>query len=393
MRRIELLVSSLVLALLTGGCASGTQGAPEKHECAPPPASSFTASVKTYGATGDGVTDDTAAIQAAIDAVGGTGGTLLVPDGVYMINAVVAGSKGLVLRSDMTLRLSPGAVLKALANGSDGYAILYLPAVKNVTITGGALEGDRGAHTAATGESGMGILIASSERVCVAGITARECWGDGFYVGGATGCRDITFCHVVADHNRRQGLSVVKADGVLVRHSTFKNTQGTLPECGIDIEPNAGETVANMRIQDCAFLNNSGSGIQNGVALANTGSSYVRDVVIEGNVITGNGFGAAGGGPGGGGIEISNTAGHRVVDNAIRDNNNWGVRLRDNADGTVVSGNVVSGTKKDGIYVDPTIAGYVITDNTVTDNARYGIYLGSGSSGTLSGNTQSGNGM
>jgi hypothetical protein len=40
--------------------------------------------VKDKGAKGDRTTDDTAAIQAAIDKAGGTGGTVLVPKGTYM---------------------------------------------------------------------------------------------------------------------------------------------------------------------------------------------------------------------------------------------------------------------------------------------------------------------
>ena len=44
--------------------------------------------VKDKGAKGDGTTNDTAAIQAAIDKAGGTGGTVLVPKGTYMVDAV-----------------------------------------------------------------------------------------------------------------------------------------------------------------------------------------------------------------------------------------------------------------------------------------------------------------
>lgn len=53
-------------------------------------------SVKNYGAVGDGVTDDTAAIQRAIDACP-TGGTVSFPAGTYAINSTV------YLRSGITI--------------------------------------------------------------------------------------------------------------------------------------------------------------------------------------------------------------------------------------------------------------------------------------------------
>lgn len=45
----------------------------------------ITYNVKDYGATGDGVTDDRAAIQAAMNAAGPTGGTVCFPPGTYII--------------------------------------------------------------------------------------------------------------------------------------------------------------------------------------------------------------------------------------------------------------------------------------------------------------------
>ena len=48
-----------------------------------------TVSVKDFGATGDGVADDTAAIQAAIDGLGINGGTVWFPAGTYLVSSAI----------------------------------------------------------------------------------------------------------------------------------------------------------------------------------------------------------------------------------------------------------------------------------------------------------------
>jgi polygalacturonase len=139
--------------------------------------------VKDKGAAGDGRTDDTAAIQAAIDAVAATGGTALVPDGVYMVSAV---ENNLKLKSDMTLKLAGGAVLKAIPNDATHYAILTISGVSNVWVTGGTLEGERSEHRGKSGEWGMGIRIDDrAKNITIAGLTSKKMWGDGFYVQAA----------------------------------------------------------------------------------------------------------------------------------------------------------------------------------------------------------------
>jgi parallel beta-helix repeat protein len=362
--------------------------------CAPAPTSSLVVSVRNYGAKGDGVTDDTAAIQSAMDVVGGTGGTLSIPDGTYLVNSTLNSNKGLLVRSNMTIKLSYGAVLKAIPNNSDTYAVLYLPRVSNVIIIGGTVEGERSKHSGTSGEYGMGIWVASSQHIVIEGVTVKECWGDGFFIGGSLGSQDVTLCNVVSDHNRRQGLSLEKADGVVIRHSTFKNTAGTSPEAGIDLEPESGETVNNVLIQGCTFTNNAGGGLQVCVAISNTGTAFTTNVVADGNVFTGNGLHAADGGSRGG-IQVSNCAGNHFTNNLIQNNNGSGILLRDNANNTVLTGNTVSGTtgsSGDGIFVGSPCTGFTITSNTVTNNAGYGIYLYSGAAGSVSGNTLSGNG-
>ncbi len=56
-----------------------------------------TVSVKDFGAVGDGVTDDTTAIQAAINSMSSTGGRVFFPSGTYLVNS------GITLKTRVTL--------------------------------------------------------------------------------------------------------------------------------------------------------------------------------------------------------------------------------------------------------------------------------------------------
>src|SRR5690606_10759765 len=67
--------------------------------------------VRDFGAVGDGVTDDSTAIQAALDAANAAGGgEVYIPDGVYAIKTT------LLIYSYTRLRLAPGATLIRAAN-------------------------------------------------------------------------------------------------------------------------------------------------------------------------------------------------------------------------------------------------------------------------------------
>src|SRR4249919_2288766 len=63
--------------------------------------------VRDFGAKGDGTRDDTAAINAAIQALPAEGGTVFVPAGRYLIDA----GRSINLRSNMHLQLDPNAIL------------------------------------------------------------------------------------------------------------------------------------------------------------------------------------------------------------------------------------------------------------------------------------------
>jgi len=79
-------------------------------------------SVKDFGAVGDGVADDTVAIQAAIDAVG-SGGTVFFPAGTYGIGSPIN------MKTQRNLRGvgSTGSIIKALSS--------WAPAVPTITAS------------------------------------------------------------------------------------------------------------------------------------------------------------------------------------------------------------------------------------------------------------------
>mgnify|MGYP002678767191 FL=1 len=219
--------------------------------------------VRDFGAKGDSTTDDTAAIQAALDAASTRGiSAVLFPTGTYKVSATTADNNffaALTVHSGQRL-LFDAATLQLTANGYDFYAVLNIHNVNNVTVEGGlTIIGDRESHTATTGESGHGIRIVNSHNVHVSDVDIRYTWGDGVCVGG-NGTMDEISQNVTLERIRtykcsRNGLSIIEADGVVVRDCDFTCTDRTNPQYGIDIEPNLG-TATNILIENVRMLNN-----------------------------------------------------------------------------------------------------------------------------------------
>ncbi len=231
--------------------------------------------VVNFGASGNGAMDDTNAFQAAINALPSTGGTVIVPTGTYMINAL----KSVSLRSHVRLSLASNAYIKAIPNSSDRYWIIKAFQVNNVEIVGGHIVGDRTSHHGTVGEWGYGLLIQGSSKVYVHDITVTNSWGDGIIVrginwdnGAVTPSTSVTLNRVKADNNRRQGLSICPANQVYVVNSSFTNSNGAAPQGGIDIEPQTQGVTSQVRIENTVLSNNAGNGLEvhnnvNGVTL------------------------------------------------------------------------------------------------------------------------------
>jgi len=165
--------------------------------------------VRDFGAKGDGQVFDTGAIQQALDACGGTGGTVKFPPGNYL-------SKPLTLRTKMTVLLEAGATLLAStdqadflkdggdwlkARGSDFIPFLSGRDLTDVTLTGqGTIDGNGAvwweeAEKARQKVSGYTlprpnlVSISRAKRLRLSGITLRN--SPKFHLV-PTECEDVT---------------------------------------------------------------------------------------------------------------------------------------------------------------------------------------------------------
>ncbi|OLL32360.1 hypothetical protein BTH42_07925 [Burkholderia sp. SRS-W-2-2016] len=99
------------------GCGGGVSGSDSDSQAAATPSKpdtpasspqvSTTFNVADYGAKGDGSTDDTAAIQKALNAASAAKGTVTFPQGTFMTGALFVGS-------NTTVQLDEGVTLKAI---------------------------------------------------------------------------------------------------------------------------------------------------------------------------------------------------------------------------------------------------------------------------------------
>ncbi|KAB8313987.1 hypothetical protein SD81_040215 [Tolypothrix campylonemoides VB511288] len=240
--------------------------------------------VRRFGAKGDGIADDTAAFQRAIDALPEAGGTVRVPDGDYRIDPL----RSVRLRSRMHLQLAPGARLHAIPNAAERAYVLNAHGVRDVEISGGRILGERHRHLGTRGEWGHGLMVRGCTGVTVRDLRIDDCWGDGISIGGidapkgraATPSRDVVVQRVRCIGNRRQGLTIGRSQRVRVSDCEFADTGGTPPAAGIDVEPDAGHVASDVRIERCHVHGNAGPGIQ---FYKRVRGAVVADCTIENN--------------------------------------------------------------------------------------------------------------
>lgn len=202
--------------------------------------------------------------------------TIVIEKGDYYVTAHKNADVCLTVPSNSTLiiqgsiRLRPNAFPRCDIVRAKG---------NNIKINGnGNIIGDKHTHLGTDGEWGMGIRFHGATNSSVRGLTIKDCWGDCIYVGGNS--KNVTIENCWLDHGRRQGISVTKADDVVIRNCKISNVSGTKPEYAIDLEPNANDTVDHILIENVETVACEG-GIKSTIGKRNVEKKKIGQVTIR----------------------------------------------------------------------------------------------------------------
>lgn len=358
-------------------------------------------------ATGDGVTDDTAAIDSAIAAVG-AGGLLYAPAGTYL-------TTGNSIGKSMTLMSAPGTTFK-LADAQATNTKLLTIAHDDVNILGGKWDGNKANQGVATGQNAIYHAGRTNVHVEVGSITGTT--GDGFYATDSTDCSfrarngvtltvgsGVNWAYVSGNITRCRtwATTVDRSDaagntGVCINYTKSGSATGKIIGCKVDhcntimhAAP-TGAGIVGVQMWGAGYGNEviggENEGGTTGVSLANglTKSSVVGTQCFDFDSI---------------GIELVDAQFCSAIGNTVDGNGestNRGMSIDGSnvaAIGNEVSGNTITGVTDTGIYVYAGAhgcAGSGVTGNTIRVSAAgaHGIYDNAASDVSITGNNVDG---
>lgn len=211
-----------------------------------------------YGAFADGKTDDTAAIQKALD----QNSTVYFPMGVYMIDQNI----GISLRSNQKVILDDAAVITCMPNVAfstfASHSLVRINNVENVVISGGSIVGDRSTRALDGKYNNSNCIgVGGSKNVLIEDMDISEARWDSIGVGDyydLEGKRrfpseDVTVRNCKLHHDGRSAMSITGCIRFVCADCVAHDLQGEIGQVGsaIDLEPDYAETPCT----DCVIEN------------------------------------------------------------------------------------------------------------------------------------------
>jgi parallel beta-helix repeat protein len=339
--------------------------------------------VKDYGAVGDGVTDDRAAIQAALDAARDAGGgRVVVPPGVYLLGSALIIDSNIHFFVDRLATIKRGSeennMIRSADKGAGGY-----DGVHDVIIEGGTWDGNgQNLTTAATS-----IMFGHCRNITVRGVrmvntllyhciefnACQHVLVEGCTFDGQVGDRDSEA--VQLDLMKGSGqfpwygpYDNTPCDDVTIHNNRFLNwsrgvgthsyTDGVY-QTRIRITDNHFENLWDHGVyaenwEDVVIKGNTFYKCYTGVEL----NRYCYGVAIQGNTFsycTNNAVNV-----------YTVSQGNTIQGNSISENGGQGISLYDGCDLNTIQGNTIRYSGEYGIVVNAS------DDNLISGNLVYG---------------------
>ena len=220
--------------------------------------------IKQMGAYGDGTHDDTIALLGlfALDI-----NEYIISKGEYVLD------DNINVSSNSTIRFLDGAKIVRKPTDATHYYMFNMVNKENITIINGHLIGDKNTHTGSTGEYGYCYNMMFVRNVKLLNCIAELAWGDGFYIGNEwyeerlVQIQNIQLINCQALQCRRNGFAIGSGENILLQDCYAYKTNGTAPEAGLDIEPEANSQasytpyISNLRVINFTSEENDEIGI------------------------------------------------------------------------------------------------------------------------------------
>lgn len=323
--------------------------------------------IRYFGAVGDGSTDDTSAIQAAINAAIVSGTPVFVPTGTWIIDSLST-SAG-VGAQPLTIRGAGfGSILKLKAGTTAGNMIFVNPStVSGLTVENLMIDGNK-ANVSGNGRYGIRV---HTDNVTVRGVYFRDTIQEGIYHSAGSG--GLNSRMIVSDcifHGcGRYGIAAEFISGITI-------TGCTAEDCGaglVDVEPSANGDVATDITITGNTVKNTGTAVVTAGAIQVYGVNGVAAFATQRGTISGNVIDVCGGS----GIQVGNASSIAIVGNVVYGAKRWGISAIDGG-GTLTS-------------IALTITGNIVRDSSgELTNTYSGIFLERALSCIVSNNVLSG---
>jgi len=247
-----------------------------------------------FGAYGDGVHDDVLAFNEAVKYAS----NIIANNNYKFITPISSLVTQIFISIPSNRKISGTGTITLSANNYAGYVILGALAinetdVSNITIEGLTIIGDKDTHTGTTGQWGFGVGIFGAHDITVKNCKISKCWGDGIYIGRweteTLNPYNINITDNIISENRRNNMSVVSGEDVIISNNQIKKASGQSPQAGIDLEPdNELDLIKDVIISDNIFEDNTALGVQTIITSVVSSLLNVQDVTIDNNIFTGS---------------------------------------------------------------------------------------------------------